>query len=310
MECPTCYNELTLGNIVNAQCGHTFCKDCFWTWVNNHKKNECPMCRADIINKTIFNQTKLKMIRMCALTTKYNQKFHELVRATNHNRKKYSRLNKDWKSSPYKALKFWENELNNSLAYIEDVAHYNFKIMKEQLKTQHFKIVKKKKLFEYDKDDPINDIHRLFEIKPSHFSLSFRMCSSYTADSFRAPRSLHARHNPSPQEELNQAEDAAWPMGDLPYQFTNTELTHEESDGYTSEDCDSDSDSMPSLEGDAPDLAPVGTQDPFDQDQLDEYTDYYENGNNIQSMGGTGGTYSYMGMNVVTGDEDWYVDYQ
>ena len=59
MECPTCYCDLNINNIVNAQCGHSFCKDCFWKWVNDHKKNDCPMCRADIINNNRFKQEKV-----------------------------------------------------------------------------------------------------------------------------------------------------------------------------------------------------------------------------------------------------------
>ncbi len=142
MECPTCYEDLNINNIVNTQCGHTFCKNCFWTWVNNHKKNDCPMCRADIINKTTFNTMARKMTRMSALASKYNQKFHELVSATNYERKKYIRLNKDWKSSPYKAFKFWETQLDETLIYKAHLAHNNFRIIKEQLKKQNFKIVK------------------------------------------------------------------------------------------------------------------------------------------------------------------------
>ena len=38
MECPTCYCDLNINNIVNSQCGHTIC---FWKWVNDHKKNDC-----------------------------------------------------------------------------------------------------------------------------------------------------------------------------------------------------------------------------------------------------------------------------
>ena len=69
---------------------------------------------------------------------------------------------------------------------------------------------------------------------------------------------------------------------------------------------DSDSDSsMPSLE----ENPPHGTQDPFEHDQLDEYTQYYEEGISIQSflpIAGTGGTLSNgMTMNVITGEEDW-----
>ena len=54
--CLICSEELTIKNIVNPECGHSTCKDCFWKWVNDHKKNDCPMCRADIINNNKFKR--------------------------------------------------------------------------------------------------------------------------------------------------------------------------------------------------------------------------------------------------------------
>ena len=46
MECSVCYCVLTLKNIVNTECNHVYCKDCFWKWTKEN--NNCPMCRTPI----------------------------------------------------------------------------------------------------------------------------------------------------------------------------------------------------------------------------------------------------------------------
>tara|TARA_Y100000741_G_scaffold363200_1_gene350882 strand:- start:533 stop:1291 length:759 start_codon:yes stop_codon:yes gene_type:complete len=250
MECPTCYCDLNINNIVNSQCGHTFCKDCFWKWVNDHNKNDCPMCRSDIINNNRFKQSKNKMIRMSALASKYNVKFHEALKSYNNLLDQIALL-KDSNNSPYKSYQYWKEALINKLIEKHISSKKNFEECLKQLKQQNFKIKKKKKLFVYDENDPINDIHKLFEIK-------------------------------YPQN--NEYVDIVDMMD-----FLQSELTQEESDGYTDSDTDSDLSSMPSLEA-------AGYDD-------DPYTDYYERGISIQSMGGTGGT--FLGMNVVTGEEEW-----
>ena len=30
--CSICYEKLTVKNIVNPECGHATCKECFWRW--------------------------------------------------------------------------------------------------------------------------------------------------------------------------------------------------------------------------------------------------------------------------------------
>jgi hypothetical protein len=47
MECSVCYCVLTLKNIVNTECNHVYCKDCFWKWTKEN--NNCPMCRTTIV---------------------------------------------------------------------------------------------------------------------------------------------------------------------------------------------------------------------------------------------------------------------
>ena len=45
--CSICCEDLTLKNIVNPECGHSTCKDCFWRWAKD--KNTCPFCRTNLL---------------------------------------------------------------------------------------------------------------------------------------------------------------------------------------------------------------------------------------------------------------------
>ena len=47
MACSICCEELTIENIVNPECGHSTCKDCFWRWAKD--KNTCPFCRTNLL---------------------------------------------------------------------------------------------------------------------------------------------------------------------------------------------------------------------------------------------------------------------
>lgn len=46
--CLICSEELTMKNIVNPECGHSTCKDCFWKWTK--QKNSCPFCRKSLLH--------------------------------------------------------------------------------------------------------------------------------------------------------------------------------------------------------------------------------------------------------------------
>ena len=45
--CSICCGELTVNNIVNPECGHATCKECFWRWAKD--KNSCPFCRKSLL---------------------------------------------------------------------------------------------------------------------------------------------------------------------------------------------------------------------------------------------------------------------
>ena len=48
--CSICCEELTVKNIVNPECGHATCKECFWRWAKD--KNTCPFCRTNLLKNT------------------------------------------------------------------------------------------------------------------------------------------------------------------------------------------------------------------------------------------------------------------
>ena len=64
-ECPVCYENLTIENVVNLQCVHALCKTCFKNWVDDSDKNTCPVCRADILksvtHKLRFEKNIIKL---------------------------------------------------------------------------------------------------------------------------------------------------------------------------------------------------------------------------------------------------------
>jgi hypothetical protein len=50
LACSICCEELTVKNIVNPECGHATCKECFWRWAKD--KNTCPFCRTNLLKNT------------------------------------------------------------------------------------------------------------------------------------------------------------------------------------------------------------------------------------------------------------------
>ena len=48
-QCPVCYEDLTLDNVVNLPCNHSQCSSCFWKWTNEQGKQSCCMCRSDYL---------------------------------------------------------------------------------------------------------------------------------------------------------------------------------------------------------------------------------------------------------------------
>ena len=50
MDCTICGDVITLENCVNTECGHAFCKVCFWKWTKEN--NSCPLCRHTILANT------------------------------------------------------------------------------------------------------------------------------------------------------------------------------------------------------------------------------------------------------------------
>ncbi|KAJ7781797.1 hypothetical protein DFH07DRAFT_791674 [Mycena maculata] len=47
LACPICYDILVATHLLNP-CGHSFCGECAWQWIQKNKKAGCPVCRAPL----------------------------------------------------------------------------------------------------------------------------------------------------------------------------------------------------------------------------------------------------------------------
>jgi hypothetical protein len=55
--CSVCYEPLTIKSIVNTKCNHTFCKKCFFRWIEVNAT--CPHCRDPIDSNTTLTDEQL-----------------------------------------------------------------------------------------------------------------------------------------------------------------------------------------------------------------------------------------------------------
>ena len=47
-QCPVCYEDLHIKNVMNLPCNHQMCRGCYYSWTDDKGKNSCPCCRANI----------------------------------------------------------------------------------------------------------------------------------------------------------------------------------------------------------------------------------------------------------------------
>ena len=154
--CPICYTELNIDNVINMQCKHKMCTNCFKGWVDEQCKNTCPCCRADVLTSSkqkMILQTKIDEFqsdlsyyrgRVKKERNKYNdlndkntnlqydiedgeKRIVEIVQMYDRETQEYFRYKhenettkKHWDNNPDIAIQWWENKkaklLRNSKA--------------------------------------------------------------------------------------------------------------------------------------------------------------------------------------------------
>lgn len=87
-ECSICYNKFGIDNIVNTDCGHTFCSECFFRWMKGNVT--CALCRNNFTSwRRHSNDTMNRDIM--AVTEMFNSTLREHV----HLNKLNNNLQKD-----------------------------------------------------------------------------------------------------------------------------------------------------------------------------------------------------------------------
>lgn len=56
LKCTVCYIELTIKNIVNTQCNHKYCWECFFKWVKTNPT--CPYCRCNFMSEDAWYENR------------------------------------------------------------------------------------------------------------------------------------------------------------------------------------------------------------------------------------------------------------
>lgn len=56
LNCIVCYEKLDINNIVNTQCDHKYCWECFFKWIKQNPT--CPYCRCEFLSEDIWYQRR------------------------------------------------------------------------------------------------------------------------------------------------------------------------------------------------------------------------------------------------------------
>ena len=142
MECIMCTDILTLKNIVNTECNHQFCNECFWKWTKT--KNTCPFCRKSMLantkelkdiqdmrelldhRKSIIKQVQEEYERKDDLVDDIhnleyrNEQCKEKAILLKHEMEKLQQENEDLKTinkGSYVAMKYFQKKVNANLLF-------------------------------------------------------------------------------------------------------------------------------------------------------------------------------------------------
>ena len=88
--CSICCGELTVKNIVNPECGHATCKDCFWRWAKD--KNSCPFCRTSLLKNDEEAQDIQQMRQLLEHRTRIIRQVEEAYDEEENLKQKANRL--------------------------------------------------------------------------------------------------------------------------------------------------------------------------------------------------------------------------
>jgi hypothetical protein len=56
LKCIVCYTELNVKNIVNTQCDHKYCWECFFKWIKSNPT--CPYCRCNFMSEDAWYENR------------------------------------------------------------------------------------------------------------------------------------------------------------------------------------------------------------------------------------------------------------
>ena len=134
--CSICCGELTVKNIVNPECGHATCKECFWRWAKD--KNSCPFCRTSLLKNDEeaqdIQQMRLLLEHRTRIVRQVEEAYDEeedLKRRANRLTRKCRNLEEAWEGA--KSLVKKEKEKLEELKQANGGTYQTFKYFKEQI---------------------------------------------------------------------------------------------------------------------------------------------------------------------------------
>ena len=134
--CSICCGELTVKNIVNPECGHATCKDCFWRWAKD--KNSCPFCRTNLLKNTEEAQEIQQMRNLLEHRTRIVRQVESAYDEEDRIKADVRRLKRNARTIRSQVLKFEQlkKEEHKKLMEIKKAnggTYQTFKYFKEQI---------------------------------------------------------------------------------------------------------------------------------------------------------------------------------
>jgi hypothetical protein len=134
--CSICCGELTVKNIVNPECGHATCKECFWRWAKD--KNSCPFCRTSLLKNDEeaqdIQQMRLLLEHRTRIVRQVEEAYDEeenLKLRANRLKRKCGRMEEAWEGA--KSLVKKEEKKLEELKQANGGTYQTFKYFKEQI---------------------------------------------------------------------------------------------------------------------------------------------------------------------------------